>query len=337
MVIFTAMVRNKTIKIFLKYFLGPLLFVGLSFSIFQQIRNQPHLKQSWDQIKDAFVSVKIIYLFAATALIFVNWGLESWKWKLLVGSVRPIGFWSAYKAVLSGVSFSVTLPNRIGEYIGRMLYQPEGGRLKTVSLAIVGSIAQLLVTLFCGIIGLVLLRKDLLNAYPQAVIGFQFLLYGLLFTSVFIAVVYFNVSAVVAFFSRWLNLHHLLYLVEALQKFNASFLARILLISSLRYSVFLVQYLAMFHLFAVDIAPGVAISVMSVVFLALAVIPSIALMEVGLRGEVSLRLVGLFSANSLGVGLTSVSIWFINLILPALIGTLFLLNLKLLSKNEEPS
>ena len=177
MVIFTAMVRNKTIKIFLKYFLGPLLFVGLSFSIFQQIRNQPHLKQSWDQIKDAFVSVKIIYLFAATALIFVNWGLESWKWKLLVGSVRPIGFWSAYKAVLSGVSFSVTMPNRIGEYIGRMLYQPEGGRLKTVSLAIVGSIAQLLVTLFCGIIGLVLLRKDLLNAYPQAVIGFHFMLY----------------------------------------------------------------------------------------------------------------------------------------------------------------
>jgi hypothetical protein len=87
----------------------------------------------------------------------------------------------------------------------------------------------------------------------------------------------------------------------------------------------------------VDIAPGVAISVMSVVFLALAVIPSIALMEVGLRGEVSLRLVGLFSANSLGIGLTSVTIWFINLILPALVGTLFLLNLKLLSKNEEPS
>jgi len=331
------MVRNKTIKIFLKYFLGPLLFVGLSFSIFQQIRNQPHLKQSWDQIKDAFASVKIVYLFVATGLIFVNWGLESWKWKLLVSSVRPISFWSAYKAVLSGVSFSVTLPNRVGEYIGRMLYQPEGGRLKTVSLAIVGSIAQLLVTLFCGIIGLVLLRKDLLNAFPQAVIGYQFLLYGLLFLSLFMALVYFNVSAAVAFFSRWLNLHHIMYLVEALQKFNASFLARILLISSLRYSVFLVQYLAMFHLFAVDIAPGVAISVMSVVFLALAVIPSIALMEVGLRGEVSLRLVGLFSANSLGVGLTSVSIWFINLILPALVGTLFLLNLKLLSKNEEPS
>jgi hypothetical protein len=74
---------------------------------------------------------------------------------------------------------------------------------------------------------------------------------------------------------------------------------------------------------------------MSVVFLALAVIPSIALLEVGLRGEVSLQLVGLFSANSLGIGLTSVTIWFINLVIPALIGTLLLLNIKLLSKHEE--
>ncbi|HET7896793.1 MAG TPA: lysylphosphatidylglycerol synthase domain-containing protein, partial [Flavisolibacter sp.] len=190
------MVRNKTIKIFFKYFFGPVLFVGLSFSIYQQIIHQPHLKQSWEQIKASFASVKIVYLLLAVALIFVNWGLESWKWKLLVNTVRPIRFFSAYKAVLSGVSFSVTLPNRVGEYIGRMLYQPEGGRLKTISLAIVGSLAQLLVTLFCGIIGLVVLRVELLSAYPQLVIWYQFILYGLLLIVFFLGVVYFKVSAV---------------------------------------------------------------------------------------------------------------------------------------------
>ncbi len=337
MVIFTAMVRNKTIKIFLNYFLGPLLFVGLSFSIFQQIRNQPHLAQSWDEIKASFLSVKIVYLFLASALIVVNWGLEALKWKLLVGTVRPIKFFSAYKAVLSGVSFSVALPNRVGEYIGRMLYQPEGGRLKIISLAIVGSIAQLLVTMFCGILGLIILKKQLLLAYPQAVIWYQFLLYGLLFISFLILLAYYKVSTVVAFFSRWLSTHHFLYLVESLQKFNGSFLSKILLLSSLRYAVFQLQYMAMFYLFQVHMPPGGVLLAMSVVFLALAVIPSIALMEVGLRGEVSLRLVGLFSANSLGIGLTSVTIWFMNLILPALIGTLLLLNINLLSKNEETS
>ena len=329
------MVRNKTIKIFLNYFLGPLLFVGLSFSIFQQIRSQPQLAQSWTGIKESFASSKIFYLLVAMLLLFVNWGLEAWKWKLLVRSVRPIKFLMAFEAVLSGVSFSVALPNRVGEYIGRMLYQPEGSRLKTISLAIVGSLAQLLVTLFCGIIGLVLVKKQLLAAYPQIVIWYQFILYGLIFTSCLIALFYFKVSAVVNFFSRWLSAHRYLYLVESLQKFNASFLSKILLLSSIRYGVFLLQYMAVFYFFQVNLAPGSIMAVMSVVFLALAVIPSIALLEVGLRGEVSLRLVGLLSANSLGIGLTSVTIWFINLILPALAGTLLLLNIKLLSKNEK--
>ena len=331
------MVRNKTIKIFFNYFLGPLLFVGLSFSIYQQIRNQPHLKQSWDEIRASFFSVKIFFLFFATALIGVNWGLEALKWKLLVGTVRPVSFLSAYKAVLSGVSFSVALPNRIGEYLGRIMYQPEGSRLKTISLAIVGSIAQLLVTLYCGLAGLLFLKTDLLQAFPQAVLLFQFLLYGLLFIALLLTFVYFKVSAVVALFSRWLDTHHYLYLVESLQKFNGSFLVKILLLSSLRYAVFMAQYGAVFYLFQVNLAPVLVVAVMSVVFLALAVIPSIALIEVGLRGEISLRLVGLFSANSLGIGLTSVTIWFINLIVPALIGTVLLLNLKLLSKNEETS
>ncbi len=329
------MVRNKTIKIFLNYFLGPLLFVGLSFSIFQQIRNQPHLAQSWEEISASFLSVKIVFLCVATALIVVNWGIEALKWKLLVSTVRPVSFLLAYKAVLSGVSFSVALPNRVGEYIGRMVYQPEGGRLKIVSLAIVGSIAQLLVTLFCGLAGLVVMKTELLRAFPQMVIAFQFLFYGLLAVALATVFIYFKVSAVVSLFSRWLSTHRWLYLVESLQKFNGSFLAKILLLSSLRYAVFMAQYMAVFYVFGVGLTAADMLSTMSVVFLALAVIPSIALVEVGLRGEVSLRLIGLFSANSLGIGLTSVTIWFMNLIVPALIGTLLLWNIKLLSKNEE--
>ena len=133
-------------------------------------------------------------------------------------------------------------------------------------------------------------------------------------------------------FRRWLKSHHYLYLVEALENFNFSFLAKILLLSSIRYCVFLLQYIILFHFFNVQVAVIHIVPVMSLVFLALAVIPSIALIEVGLRGEVSLRLMGLFSINSLGIGLTSVTVWFINLIIPAIIGTLFLLNVKLLTK-----
>jgi hypothetical protein len=94
---------------------GSAPFRWIVVSIFQQIRNQPHLKQSWDEISASFLSVKILFLFSASALIVVNWGIEALKWKLLVSTVRPVSFLSAYKAVLSGVSFSVALPNRVGE------------------------------------------------------------------------------------------------------------------------------------------------------------------------------------------------------------------------------
>jgi hypothetical protein len=334
-VIFTAMLKNKTIKIFLNYFLGPLLFVGLSFSIFQQIRHQPHLSQSLEEIKESFVSYKVVYLILAVLLIFVNWGVEAWKWKLLVGSVRRVGILSAFKAVLSGISFSVALPNRVGEYIGRMMYQPEGGRLKTIALAIVGSIAQLIATLFWGIIGLLFVRKDLVATYPEYMIWFQFALYGLVFLLALISVFYFKVSALVYFFNRWLKSHHYLYLVEALKNFNFSFLIKIFLLSSLRYAVFMVQYIIIFNFFSVHVPALTIILAMSVVLLTLTIIPSIALLEIGVRGEVSLRLMGLYSMNNLGIGLTSVTIWFMNLIIPAIIGTLFLLNVKLLSKNDE--
>ena len=48
----------------------------------------------------------------------------------------------------SGVSFSVTTPNRSGEYLGRVLYMDEGNRLRVISLTILGSISQLIVTIF---------------------------------------------------------------------------------------------------------------------------------------------------------------------------------------------
>lgn len=333
--IFTAMLRNKTIKILGNYFLGPLLFVGLSVSIFQQIRHQPRLAQSWEEIKASFLSAKVLNLAIAVLLIYVNWGLESRKWQLLVRSIKPVKFFTAYKAVLSGVSFSVALPNRVGEYLGRMMYQPEGGRLKIISLAIVGGLAQLLATVMWGTLGIVVLKADLLLAYPQLTIWFQFVVYGLAFALACIALFYFNVRPLVRLFNRWLSSHHFLYLVESLKNFNAAFLLRLFLLSSVRYGVFLLQYIILFHFFGVDVPATAIVPVMSVVFLALAVIPSIALLEVGLRGEISLKLMGLFSANSLGIGLTSVTVWFLNLVVPAVAGALFLVNVKLLSKNND--
>ena len=112
-------------------------------------------------------------------------------------------------------------------------------------------------------------------------------------------------------------------------------LGTLLLLSFLRYLVFIVQYYLLFVLFGVDASPGTVWSVISLMFLVMAVIPTIALVEVGLRGSISLQLMGLFTENSLGVVLASVSIWLINLVLPALAGSILIFGLKVFKRKHE--
>src|SRR4029078_6440170 len=145
--------KTKSIKIFINYFLGPILFLWLSYSIYQQVRRQPDLEGSWQQIKHSFQSPSVLNLVAVILLMIVNWGIEAFKWKLSVQKVQDVKYLTAFKAILSGTSFSVLAPNRVGEYLGRILYMDDGNRLKAISLTIAGSMSQLLVTLYIGTIG----------------------------------------------------------------------------------------------------------------------------------------------------------------------------------------
>jgi len=326
---------NKSIKIFINYFFGPLLFAWLAFSIYRQIIHQTELEESWLRIKQSLQSYKIIYLIVALCLIPVNWGLEAWKWKLSVNDVYPIKFAQAFKAILSGVSFSVTMPNRVGEYLGRMMYLPEGNRLKTISVTLVGSFAQLLITIIAGTIGVMVLKKVLLNHFSDFRIWYQFVVYGLIVISIGLVLIYFNVAGAVNLFKYWIRSERYVYLVDSLRNFHTKLLTQLLLFSCLRYLVFVTQYILLFYLFEVNVSVPTIIAVMSIVFLAMAIVPSIALVEVGLRGEISIRMMGFFSANTLGIGFTSITVWFINLILPAIIGSLLLLNLRVFKKRNE--
>jgi hypothetical protein len=91
----------------------------------------------------------------------------------------------------------------------------------------------------------------------------------------------------------------------------------------------------MFSLFQITVPVGVVYMVVSVLFLAMAIVPTIALVEVGLRGELSLQLMGLFTTNSLGISLASVTIWLINLVVPALVGSVLFLSIKVFKRKNE--
>ena len=146
---------RKNIKIIFKYVIAPLLGAWLFYSLYKQIKGQPDLQQSIDLIKEAPFGRQAWKFWLVISLVFVNWGIEARKWQVLLKTMQPFNFFTAYKSVLSGVTLSINTPNRIGEYGGRILYVQEGKRIKAISLSIAGSISQLIITLVMGCCGLV--------------------------------------------------------------------------------------------------------------------------------------------------------------------------------------
>jgi Lysylphosphatidylglycerol synthase TM region len=326
---------NKNIKIFFNYFLGPVLFAWVSYSIYNQVQRQPDLERSWLLIRASFGSPLIINLIAVFVLMIVNWGIEAYKWKISVQRIQQVSYFTAFKAILSGTSFSVTTPNRVGEYLGRVLYMNEGNRLKAISLTIAGSMSQLIITLFMGLLGFIMLRKPIEDSHLLSAIWIQVMVYGILFVLLGLTVFYFRLSWIIKWIDRLPGIRKYAWLLKGLEDFNATLMLQLLSLSALRFLVFLIQYYLLFRLCSVNVSWWQASWAVSVSFLVMAVIPTIALFtDLSLRGQVSLKLIGLFSGNNLGIGLTSVSIWFINLIIPALAGSLLILGIKKIFKNN---
>lgn len=319
---------NRNSKIFINYFLGPLLFIWLSWSIYREIKSQPDIQSAWNEIRSALGSSQSWKLAAVVLLMIVNWSVEAIKWKISVSSVQRVSFFKALKAVLSGVSFSVSTPNRVGEYLGRVLYMDDGNRLRTISLTIVGSISQLIITILMGAIGIIVLRQQIESTNLISGIWIRVLIYGTLAVLAVLTLFYFRLSWLIKWVDRLPGSNRFVYLVKALEGFDATLLLKLLSLSLLRFLVFMVQYYLLFDLFGVELAWWQVFWSVSVSFLVMAVIPTFAIAELGLRGRVALSLVGLFSSNEIGIIFTTAGIWFINLVIPAIAGSLLILSIK---------
>ncbi|MDZ4794985.1 MAG: lysylphosphatidylglycerol synthase domain-containing protein [Bacteroidota bacterium] len=319
---------NKNSKLFINYFLGPLLFVWLAWSIYRQIQLQPDIETAWLGIRESFRTPLVWNLVAVVFLMVVNWSIEAVKWKVSVRSIQEVSFLKALRAVLSGVSFSVSTPNRVGEYLGRVLYMDDGNRLKTISITIVGSISQLIITLLMGCIGLILLRPGIESGQLISPIWMKVIIYGTGTVLAGLLLFYFRLSWLIKWVDRLPGSNRFAYLVRALEDFDTVLLLKLLLLSALRFVVFIIQYYLLFHLFAVDVSWVNIFWAVSVSFLVMAVIPTIAIVELVQRGKVMTTIMALYTTNNLGVGFTTAGIWLINLILPAIIGSLLILGMK---------
>jgi len=264
---------------------------------------------------------KFVYAWLAPIfiLLFVNWALETLKWKVLINEFARPSFLLAYKAILTGVFVSFFTPNRVGEFAGRVIYLKEK-KIEASLLTIAGSLAQNICTyLFGATAALFFFAREPLEWWMGAVF-LAFLFLAVLF-------LFFNIDRIVIVF-RFLKLPKkwLKYFIP-IRHLSASQLQKTLAYSAIRYVVFSIQFYCMFQALSVPMSAAVALQGVGLMFLIHSIIPTIAMLEITTRGiaaHYAFQVPPEFDASIL---FASYAIWLINLFLPGMIGAvLFIMN-----------
>jgi hypothetical protein len=263
----------------------------------------------------------------------VNWAIETYKWYVLVNKFQSISFIKSFESVLSGLSFAMNTPNRIGEYGGRVLYLEPGFRLRGVALTVLCSVSQLLITLLFGWISLLILEKPLKLAHFTGTgfssLIFDLFLYGTLIVSVITGIFFFRMPWLVSLMQRFPKVKEKFSFAFVLEHLTAITNGKILFYSFLRFIVFALQYVLVWNALQAEIDGWQGFWCISLVFLIMSIIPSFAIAEIGIKGKVALSIAGIFTANSLALLAGTVTLWLLNLALPALLGSIFLLTIKI--------
>lgn len=327
---------HKRVKIFINYILGPVLFIWLILAIYRQVHDQKDLYSTWQTMFYSFHSTEWLELSLVLVLMLVNWGIEARKWQIQIKGLEQVSFLRSCRAVFTGLAIGFASLNGVGEYAGRAFFMQEGNRIRSVAVTMVGSLSQLIVTFMMGILGLLYFQYFI--PFPlNNIIGFNVLWINILicivsiFTGLLLAIFY-NLRYVTKTLERIPLVAKYFYFIQKVEEIEYKELTGILVLSLIRYVVFVLQYLLLLKVFKVNVPLWQSASMVTVLFLILAIIPTITLAELGIRGEISIQLFGLVSSNIVGILFTATGIWFINKVIPALAGSLFILGIRLFKK-----
>ena len=308
---------------------GPLIMFLLFYAVTRQLEKQPHWRESIQRMLALAVGDQRWKFFGMIGLMGVNWALESFKWQIALRPVQPIRFSRAFKAILAGTCIASFTPNRVGEYLGRMLFVDEGNKLRSVTPSILCSMSQTLITLTAGTWSIYLF--SLLTFPDQASwINPALLRSAGLATAVgalALGLVYFRFDPLVRRVNRWLKKNKNTFSIP--DNFQLTTLLSILLISALRYGVFLVQYYLLFSVFDIPLHPMQVYTGVSVMFVLMAIVPTLTILtDLGFRWFAGILIFQIYTTNTAGILAVSLGVWLINLIIPALVGSLLILRIK---------
>ncbi len=274
--------------------------------------------QTYDQTDFNAINFSNNWFYVLAGLLvltLVNWGIEARKWQILSHSTQSLTFKQAYGSVLSGLATGLVTPNRIGNFIGRNIYIDKEKRILATYQTQLGNLSQFLVSILVGVIGFSLvITWYIVDLNPALIYGLStiILLIGLLG--------YYKPELILKTFPGK-------YLYQKDQSNFDQFIVisnhlktKILYLSLIRYSVFIIQYNLLFILFSNHPSWTEISTLAATTFLITTLIPSLLFGKLLVRESAALLVFGWAGLPVPVILLVSFSLWFINLALPGLSG-----------------
>lgn len=263
--------------------------------------------------------VNFIWLIAVVALLPLNWLMETLKWKRVCRYLEKFRIGTAFKAVLAGASSGFVTPNRLGDIIGRMHFLQPENRKSAVSLAAINSLTQNIAILLPGI-PLAILFFMQQKTEIQSVTYLIFLSAILLLFSITLLLL--------PRIANSIKIQKLQPYFFGLKEYAVKDLIIITTWSLLRFLIFCLQLFLMLRFFGVELSITEALTSIPLTYLLVTFTPSFAFSEAVIRGSWAVFVIGHFAANTPGILMAGVGLWFINVIIPVIIGNILLLKLR---------
>ena len=314
--------------------------------IYRQVFHKTNFREMADAFSGLFSQPRVqLMLCLVVVLAGVNWGIEASKWRFLIRKIENVPRLKSFSAVLSGIAISTFTPNRVGEFFGRVFILERAGRFESILITILGSMSQLLITILTGTFGLAVFIPRFLWQI-QGITGTVYwgLLVLIVIMDALLLLLYFNISLLALLrekicVRRWRKYRKFL---NVFSWYRWDELCHVITLSFLRYLVFSTQYFILLRMFGVPVPVFDGMIIITVIFLVMTIIPTIALTELGIRGSLAIYFFGICLSRyhlmndsvTLGILSASTLIWIINLAIPAFAGSLLLFRLHFFRKTD---
>lgn len=289
----------------------------MTWFIVNQLFLKNDIQEQWLVFKQNFKGANVLFVLAALLLMPVNWLLETIKWRLLIRS--KASFQILLRSVIAGITLGFITPARSGEFIGRVMFLDEEDKAKIFYLSVVGGIAHTAITLGAGALFVAVWSSNLLWSGIASGSAVAFLLLYFRYD------LFNNVISSIPFLERRNLILHNHQLPELSIQVN------VLLITLLRYCVYILQYILLQMFFGVSDNFFALMVHNGVFFLIHTFSPLMPFLDFSFRGGAALYVFKDFSANNIGVLSAVTAAWVLNLVVPAVIGYLFILKRKRLN------